>query len=224
MVAAGDERRARRRAERGGVEIRVAQPALRDAIQGRRRDDAAKGARRAEAGIVGHDEQHVRRALRRHDARRPPRFRLRGLLLDHPAELRIGRRKLFSVDRGRGAGRTLFFFPGGERPPSQGGRTAPCEGCFFFFFFLVVFLFFFVIIFNMIIVILVPSGALCRLWGMEGTPQPTRLPLQLWWHACRVRNGMEEGDKIPTGFVRLIRSRVARTKSARGGASAPFLA
>ena len=106
MVASGDQRRARRRAERRRVEIRVAQPALRDAIQRRRRDDAAERARRAEAGVVRHDEQHVGRALRRHDARRPPRLRLRGLLLDHPAELRIGRRKLLSADGRGGARRT----------------------------------------------------------------------------------------------------------------------
>ena len=94
MVAAGDQRRARRRAERRGMKLRVAQPVLRDAIQGRRRDDAAKRARRAESAIVRHDEQHIGRALRRHDARRPPRFRLRGFLLDHAAELRIGRREV----------------------------------------------------------------------------------------------------------------------------------
>ena len=74
MVAAGDQRRARRRAERRGVEIRVAQPAVRDAIERRRRDDAAERARRAEAGVVRHDQQHVGRALRRHDAWRPPRL------------------------------------------------------------------------------------------------------------------------------------------------------
>ena len=88
------------------MEIRVAQPAVRDAIQRRGRDDAAERARRAEAGIVGHDQQHIGRALRRHDARRPPRLRLRGLLLDHPAEFRIGRRKLLAVDGGGRAGRT----------------------------------------------------------------------------------------------------------------------
>ncbi len=76
MIAAGDERRARRRAERRGMELRVAQPGLRDAVQRRRRDDAAEGARRAEADVVGHDQQHVGRAFGRHDARRPPRFRL----------------------------------------------------------------------------------------------------------------------------------------------------
>ena len=106
VIATRDQGRPRRRAQRGGVEIRVAQPGVRDAIQRRGRDDAAERARRAEADIVRHDEQHVGRALRRHDARRPPGFRLRGLLLDHPAEFRIGRRKLFSADRGGGAGRT----------------------------------------------------------------------------------------------------------------------
>ena len=83
----------------------VAQALVRDAIHGRRRDDAAEGARHAEAGVVGDDEQHVRRALRRHDARRPPGLRLQGVVLDHAAELRIGRRKLLPVDRRRGAGR-----------------------------------------------------------------------------------------------------------------------
>ena len=106
VIAPGDQRRARGRAERSGVEIRVAQPGLRDAIHCRGRNDAAEGARCAEAAIVGHDEQHVRRALRRHDARRPPGFRLRSLFLDLSAELRIGPRKLFTVERRRGAGRT----------------------------------------------------------------------------------------------------------------------
>ena len=44
MVAAGDQRRARGRAERGGVELRVAQSGLRDAVHRRRRDDAAERA------------------------------------------------------------------------------------------------------------------------------------------------------------------------------------
>ncbi len=45
MVAAGDQRGARRRAERGGVDVVVAQAGLGDAVHRRRRDDAAKGAR-----------------------------------------------------------------------------------------------------------------------------------------------------------------------------------
>ena len=104
MVAAGDDRRARGRAERRGVEIGVTQAVLRDAIQGRGRDDATERPRRAEPAVVRHDEQHVGRALRRYDARRPPRRGLRGLFFDHTAEFRIGWRKLFSADRGGGVG------------------------------------------------------------------------------------------------------------------------
>ena len=105
MVAPGDERGARRRAERGGVDVVVAQTVLRDAIHRRRRNDAAEGARHAEAGVVGHDEQDVGRALGRHDARRPPRFRLQGVVLDHAAEFRVRRRELLAADAFCGAGR-----------------------------------------------------------------------------------------------------------------------
>src|SRR6266436_4442397 len=88
------------------MELRVTQPVLRDAIQGRRRNDATKRARRTETAVVSHDEQHIGRALGWRDGRRPPRFRLRGLLLDYPAEFRIGWGKLFAVDGGRRIGRT----------------------------------------------------------------------------------------------------------------------
>ena len=80
MVAPRDQRGTGRRAERRGVKIRVAQPTVRDAIQCRGRNDTTKGAWRAKAGIVRHDEQHVRRALRRHDARCPPCLGFRSLL------------------------------------------------------------------------------------------------------------------------------------------------
>ncbi len=56
MVAAGDERRTGRRTERGRVEVRVAQPVLCDAVQSRRRNHAAKRARRPEPAVVGHDQ------------------------------------------------------------------------------------------------------------------------------------------------------------------------
>src|SRR5271165_5030552 len=88
------------------MEVRVAQPLRCDAIHGWRRYDAAEGARCAETLVVRHDEQHVGRALRRYDARRPPCLRFRRLLLDYPAERRIGGRKLFAGDRGGGFGRT----------------------------------------------------------------------------------------------------------------------
>ncbi len=105
MVPPGDERRARRRAKRGGVNVIVAQPGLRHAIHRGRRDDAAEGARHAEPGVIRDDEQDIGRALGRHDARRPPRFGLKGIVLDHAAELRIGRGELFAVDGRGGAGR-----------------------------------------------------------------------------------------------------------------------
>src|SRR5438270_10096996 len=53
VIAAGDERCACRRAERSGMELRVAQTRLREAIHRRSRDDAAKSARDAVALIVG---------------------------------------------------------------------------------------------------------------------------------------------------------------------------
>ena len=106
VVAPGDQRRPRRRAQRGGMEIGVAQTALGDAIKRRGRDDAAEGARCAKTVVVGHDQQHVGRALGRHHAGRPPRGRFRGTLLDHPAEFRIGRRQLLAADGSSRAGRT----------------------------------------------------------------------------------------------------------------------
>ena len=76
MIPAGDESSARRRAECSRVKIGEAQPLRGDAIEGRSGDHAAKSGRRGEAYIVRHDEQHVGGALRRHDARGPPRRRL----------------------------------------------------------------------------------------------------------------------------------------------------
>ena len=105
MVASGDERGARRRAERGGEHPVVAQPVGRDAVHGRCRDDAAERARHGKAGVVRHDQQHVGRAFRRHHARRPPRLRLQRIILDHAAEFRFGRRQLFAADGGSGARR-----------------------------------------------------------------------------------------------------------------------
>ena len=104
MVAAGDQRGARRRAQRSGEYPIIAQALVRDAVHGRRRDHAAEGARHAEAGVIGDDEQHIGRALRRYYARRPPGLGLQGVILNHATELRIGRRELVSGD-GCGGGR-----------------------------------------------------------------------------------------------------------------------
>ena len=59
--------------------------------------------RDAVALIVGHDEQHVGRALGRHDGRRPIGFGVHGAVIDHAAELRVGRRELLAVNGGGGA-------------------------------------------------------------------------------------------------------------------------
>ena len=106
VVASGDQRRPRGRAQGGGVEFRVAQPRLGDAVQRRGRYDAAKGAADAISLVVGHDEQNVGRALGRHNGWRPPRLGILGVLLDHAAEFRVWRRDLIALDRGGGAGRT----------------------------------------------------------------------------------------------------------------------
>ena len=98
MVAPGDQRRARRRAQRGRVEVGVAQAVGGDPVEVRRRDHAAEGAGDAEAGVVGHDQQHVGRALGRHDARRPVGRRLRGVALDLAAELLRRRRQLLAAE------------------------------------------------------------------------------------------------------------------------------
>ena len=105
MVAPGDQRGARRRAERGGVDVVVAQAVFREAIHRRRRDDAAERAGYAKAGVIRHDEENVGSLFGRDDAWRPPGFGMEGILLDHTAEFRIGRRDLVAGERSGSAGR-----------------------------------------------------------------------------------------------------------------------
>ena len=106
VVAPGDQRRAGRRAERGGVELGVAQPVRGERVERRRRDDAAEGAGDAVAGVVGHDQQHVRRALaaaRPSAATRASSSRASRLIMP-PKAGACGRQRL-SVDRRGGARR-----------------------------------------------------------------------------------------------------------------------
>ncbi len=70
VVAAGDDTRARRRAQRGGVRVRIQQAARGQGIQAGRGDRAAVTAELAVAGVVEHDHEHVR-AARRGPQRRP---------------------------------------------------------------------------------------------------------------------------------------------------------
>src|SRR5207247_11305458 len=81
-------------AQHSCVELRVAQPGLLDTVQRRRRDDAAEGAADAVTLVVGHDEQNVGCTLGGHNGWRPPRLRVRGVLLDYAAEFRFWRREL----------------------------------------------------------------------------------------------------------------------------------
>ena len=122
MVASGDDRRPGRRAKRGGMEIRVAQPLRGNAIHRGSGYDAAERTWCSETLVIRHDEQHVGRALRRYDARRPPWLRFRRLLFDYPAERRIGWRKLFARDRGGGLRRTRYAgdLLSGYRDATQG--------------------------------------------------------------------------------------------------------
>ena len=54
------------------MKVRIAQSSLCDPVHGGSRYDATEGARCTEALVIRHNEQHVGRTFRRHDARRPP--------------------------------------------------------------------------------------------------------------------------------------------------------
>src|SRR5713101_1545833 len=64
MVAPGDERRARGRAKRRGVERIVTQPGSGQLVKGRRGNRTAESGRSAPAYVIGHDEEDIRRTLR----------------------------------------------------------------------------------------------------------------------------------------------------------------
>ena len=74
MVAPGEQRRARGRAHRRGVEARIAQALGRQPIDGRRRDRRAVAAEIREADVVEQDDENVGRAARRPGRVRPPRL------------------------------------------------------------------------------------------------------------------------------------------------------
>ena len=105
VVAAGDQRGAGRRAKRSGEDAVVAQAVGREFVHRRRGDHAAKGAGHAETGIVGDDQQHVRRALGRHGARCPPWLALQCAVLDDAAKGRVRWRQLVARDRAGGTRR-----------------------------------------------------------------------------------------------------------------------
>src|SRR6266480_3491132 len=131
MVAAGDQRGPRGRTERGGMELSVAQSCLGDAVQRRRRNDPAESAGHAVALVIGHDEQDVRRALGRDDARWPVRLGIRGTFLDDATEWQRWWRDLFPVNGDGGVGRTGcavdLLGPSGVRNRNDGGSEHPSK-------------------------------------------------------------------------------------------------
>ena len=106
MVASGEQCRPRGRAERGGVEMRIPKPRLRNPVERRRWDDTAEGAGNAVALVVGHDQQDVWSPLGRHDAGRPKRLRLFGIEADLAAESRRRRRQVIAVNARGGVWRS----------------------------------------------------------------------------------------------------------------------
>ena len=97
MIAPGQERRAGRRAERGVVHLRIAEAARGEFVERRRRYDAAKRGVRAVARVVDENEQDVRRALGRHDRRRPAGLTVDQIRLDEAGKRRRRRRQHFAV-------------------------------------------------------------------------------------------------------------------------------
>ncbi len=86
MVAAGQQRRARGRAHRRGMEARIAQALGRQPIDGGRFDRRAVAAEIGEADIVEEDDENVGGAARRPGRVGPPRLRFLHGLADRAAK------------------------------------------------------------------------------------------------------------------------------------------
>ena len=91
VVAAGEQARARRRAERRGVEVREPHTAGREAVDVGGGDVGAVAADLREADVVEHDEQHVGCVRRRFALRWPPRLGVAEVPADDTAEFRLTR-------------------------------------------------------------------------------------------------------------------------------------
>ena len=88
VVAAGEEARARRRAQRGRVEVGEPHPVVRERVERGRRDVGAVAAELREPDVVEHEHQHVRRARGRFGIGWPPRCRRSPVSSDHTLEFR----------------------------------------------------------------------------------------------------------------------------------------
>ena len=114
VVAAGQQRLPGRRAQRGGVEPGVAQPAVGQPLRHRGVDRAAEHAGGAEAHVVEQDHQDVRRAGRRPQRRdrRERRLRVPGVVRGQPGPGPVGHGQ-------GGAGEIVMR---GHRAPPVGNR------------------------------------------------------------------------------------------------------
>ncbi len=105
VVAAREERRAGRRAERGRVKARELEPFPGETLGRRRLARAAERARGAEAGVVDQHDQDVRRTRRRSQRRdrRELRVRILRVLVDRSLVGAVGNRERFTLlSRGLG--------------------------------------------------------------------------------------------------------------------------
>ena len=120
VIASGEQRGPRRRAERRRVEARVAQPVGRHAVERRRRHLPAERAELTVAGVVDQDVDDVRRALGRpHRLRKLRRIALGDRAPDAPLELEIGKRQ--HLRRRHARPPAPFAFP----PPNKLLRRRP---------------------------------------------------------------------------------------------------
>ncbi len=83
MIAPGNDARPTRRTQRSRVHVVVPQTIARERVEIRRLDRTAEATELTKTRVVQHDEQHVRRTLRRAGRSRPRRTRFVGSATDH---------------------------------------------------------------------------------------------------------------------------------------------
>ena len=119
VVATGQQARARRRAQRGRVEVVVAEATRGQRVHVRRLDVGPEAAQLCEADVVEHDEHHVRRALGWDGFGRPPGLRVAPRATDDAGEARL---------EDRHARDQITYSPcGGKHICAIGGRVRPPE-------------------------------------------------------------------------------------------------
>ena len=134
MVASGEQRLPRRRAQRGRVEARVPQSALGELLEVRGLAWTAEHAGRAVADVVDEDHQHVGRALRRPHVpdRRELRVRVLGVVGDQTRMLDVGNRETRSLNlvvRTHSVSCSVLVHCPGPSLPSTAAEIRCCSMC-----------------------------------------------------------------------------------------------